>query len=158
MLLVSTAKLLSGSGGGGTDQEHRRVDALLGIPAGRWLVAAVGIGLFVAAGYNAYRAVTKKYEKRWDESRLGTTQLTVIRQVAPVGLFGHMFVFAVSGWFLVAAAVRFDRTEPVGLDESLQRLAGRPWGTRLLVAIAVGMAGYACFCFIEARVRRMSAT
>ena len=48
--------------------------------------------------------------------------------IAWVGLIGRTIAFGLVGWFLLRAAVQFDKTEPVGLDQSLRNVADRVVG------------------------------
>ena len=57
--------------------------------------------------------------------------------------------------FLLRAAVQYDKTEPVGLDQSLRNVAVEAWGPFVLMVTAIGLAAYGLFSFVEARWRRM---
>ena len=154
-ILITTIKLLTGGDDGGQGGQREETSRAFGLPFGRWLVLAAGLGFLIAAGYNGYRAYSKSYEKKWDQSDMSGSERKAAVRVASVGLAGHMVVFALVGFFLAKSALQFDQSEPVGLDESLHRIAGESWGTLALLILAVGLAGYAVFCFLEAKLRRM---
>ena len=58
-----------------------------------------------------------------------------------------------AGGLLVAAAVQFDPSAPVGLDAGIRTLADQPFGPILLLALAAGLAVFAVFCLFDARYR-----
>jgi hypothetical protein len=149
-LCVVAVGILTGSGGGGGG-EDKTTAAVLDLPAGVWLVTAVGVALLVAALFNGYRAVTRKFcddlrgmspgEERW---------------VKRIGVFGHlarMVVFGLMGAFLVKAALEYDPDEAVGLDGALLEVAQQPFGPFLLGLVAAGLLAYGLFCFVQARFR-----
>ena len=136
-----------------SEDRTRRVFAL---PAGRWLVGAIGVGIVGAAGYNGYRAWSGSYRRKWSDD------LTPMKQrcastVSATGLIGHMMVLVLVASFLLKAAWEHDPNEPEGIDEAVKALADEPYGTTLLIALAAGMAAYAGFSFIEARWRQIPA-
>ena len=47
-----------------------------------------------------------------------------------------------------------DPHKATGLDTALSELARHPYGSGLLLAIAVGFACFGAFCFLDARFRR----
>jgi hypothetical protein len=134
-------------------REDETTATLLDLPAGVWLVAAIGVGLLVAALYNGYRGVTRKFcddlrgmspgEERW---------------VARIGVLGHlarMVVFGLMGAFLVKAALEYDPDEAVGLDGALLEVAQQPFGPYLLGLVAAGLLAYGLFCLVQARFREL---
>jgi hypothetical protein len=52
------------------------------------------------------------------------------------------------------AAIRSNPGEAGGLDAALRTLAAQPFGTFLLIAVAIGFAAYGIFCFAAARSHR----
>ena len=51
--------------------------------------------------------------------------------------------------------MQYDKTEPVGLDQSLRNVAVESWGPFVLMVTAIGLAAYGLFSFVEARWRRV---
>jgi hypothetical protein len=56
---------------------------------------------------------------------------------------------------VVVAAVRFRPEEASGLDAGLRALAAQPFGPYLLTVVALGLAVYGVFCFVDARYHRV---
>ncbi|HEU0130423.1 MAG TPA: DUF1206 domain-containing protein [Mycobacteriales bacterium] len=128
---------------------------VLGWPAGRLLVAAVGLGIVAAGVVNGWRAVSGKYRKHLKEHELNDRAAPWVYAVAVTGLVARGIAFALVGSFLVQAAWRYDPRQAEGLDGALRRLAGVPYGRPLLVLVAVGLAAYGVWSFVEARYRRV---
>jgi hypothetical protein len=156
-LAGTTLTLLDGTGDDSSQtQDARRTTAeALTWPAGRWLVAGVGVGFLVAAGVNGYRAVTQKFEDKWYVDDLSERTQRIVSGLSSVGLLARFVVFALIGLFLVKSAYEYDPREAIGLDGALRKLADGAYGGALLATIAAGLLCYALFCFVEARYRRV---
>ena len=145
--------ILLGAGAGGSGDEDETAATLLELPAGVWLVAAAGAGLIVAALYNGYRGVTRKF---CDDLR--GMSATEERWVEGIGILGHLarlVVFGLMGVFLVKAALEYDPQEAVGLDGALATVAQQPFGPALLGLAAAGLLAYGLFCLVQARYREL---
>jgi hypothetical protein len=155
VLTYGTLKIaIEGRGGGSQTEEARRTTAdALDWPAGRWLVAGVGVGILAAAAYNGYRAVTQKFEEKWTAGSMSQAERTWGARIGTVGHFARMVVFGLIGAFVLKAAVEYDPQEAIGLDGALQKLLGQPYGPVLLGVVAAGLLAYAVFCLVEARYR-----
>ena len=135
---------------GGSDPQPART--VFDLPAGRWLVLAVGVGLLAAAAYNAWKAVSRDFEDDWTPE-LNGRQRRVARVVAVVGLWGHTLVFLLIGWFVLKAGWEFDPEEPQGLDAAVRTLADESYGLLYLSVLAAGMAAYGVLGCVDARWR-----
>ncbi|MFD8235565.1 DUF1206 domain-containing protein [Streptomyces sp. NPDC059696] len=142
--------------GGSSDQQSRDATArALEIPGGQWLVGAAGIGVVVAGGWIAVRAVLRKYH---DKLRLGQMSHRTRQLVDVTGVGGGAargLVFAVAGVFAVRAAVDYEPDKAKGLDDTLRTFADTPLGPWLLVAVAAGLVLFGLFSFAMARWRRV---
>jgi hypothetical protein len=58
---------------------------------------------------------------------------------------------------VIKAAVEFDPRDAIGLDGALQKLAHASYGPLLLGVTAAGVVAYGVFCFVDARLRDVSA-
>ncbi|MEY2473894.1 MAG: hypothetical protein QOK28_3223 [Actinomycetota bacterium] len=153
-LALSTIQLLLGKSGDPQKQEKATAD-VLSWPAGRLLVGAVAVALFAAAAFNVYRAVSRKYEKHWDRRRMDARARRLAGPAEAIGNVGHALVFALVGWFLGLAAIRFDASQPKSLDESLAKLVHEPYGRPLCVVVALGMIAWAANAVAQARWRQI---
>jgi hypothetical protein len=157
-LTFTAVKLLVGSGGQQSqNEEARRTTAtIFDWPAGRWLVGLLGLCIFGAGLWNAYRGLSRTFEDRW---RTGQMTGTERRWGGRIGLAGHLaraVVFALIGIFVTKAAVDYDPKDAIGIDGALQRLAAAPNGPYLLGVTATGLVLYALFCLVDARYRDVS--
>jgi Domain of Unknown Function (DUF1206) len=155
-LTYTCVKLLTGAGEESQNEKaHQTTATVLDWPAGRWIVAGVGLAIFGVGLWNAYRAFTTKFEDKW--RGMGRT----VRKVGGgVGFAGHLaraVVFGLVGIFIVKAAIDYNAKEARGLDGALQELAGHSYGEWLLGLTATGLLAYGIFCFFDARYRDVSA-
>ena len=128
------------------------IERVFDLPAGRWIVLAVGLGVLAAAVYNGYRAVSGKYREKWEDDMSASERRWAI-VASEAGLVGHMAVFGLVGLLVTRAAIEYDPDEPDSLDQAVRALADTSFGTTALVVLAVGMVAYAAFSFVEARWR-----
>jgi hypothetical protein len=156
-LAATTLTLLDGTGdeSSQTGQARETTAEVLSWPAGRWIVAAVGLGFLGAAATNAYRAITQKFEEKWYVDDLGERAKRALASLGSAGLLARFVVFGLIGLFFVRAAWEYDPKEAIGLDGALRKLVEGPYGEALLGALAAGLFCYALFCFVEARYRRV---
>jgi hypothetical protein len=138
----------SSGGGGGSQALTARVMAL---PAGRILVGLVGLIIVGVAGYQAYQAYTKDFMEELQTEQMNPQARRWVRRIGVLGHSGRAVVFAVVGWFVIIAAVRFDPQQAVGLDGALQRLAQQAAGPWLLALTALGLFAYGVFAIVRAR-------
>lgn len=149
---VSAARIVTGGGsGGGSEALTARV---LGMTAGRYLVGAAGLVVVAVALGMAWRGLRTKFEEQLDLSRLRPDLRRGVIRLGQVGYLARGVVFAVLGLLVVAAAITFDPDKARGLDAALQELAGQPYGTWLLLLVALGLVCFGVYSFAEARYRR----
>ena len=150
---VST--LIEGRSQSGGGSEQKTTAGVFEWPLGRELVFAAGLAFLVAAGFNLWRGVTCRFNKK-----LKTGEMSDAEEAAAtgVGFAGHVargVVFGLVGLFLLRAAWEFDASEARGLDGALLEVAQAPWGGLLLTAVAAGLLCYALYCLVQARYRRV---
>jgi len=156
-LTFTTIRILTGSGGGQSQNQEARqtTSGVLDWPGGRWLVGLVGLAIIGAGLWNAYRAVTKKFEDKWT----GGMSHAEKKWGGRAGVLGHLargVVFTLIGIFITKAAIEYDPKEAIGLDGALQKLANASYGPFLLAITAAGLICYGLFCFVDARYRDVS--
>ncbi|MFE5207499.1 DUF1206 domain-containing protein [Streptomyces sp. NPDC056600] len=144
-----------GGGGNSSDRQSRDFTAkALEMPAGRWLVGAVGIGVIVAGAWILIRAVRRKFRKHLKTAQMGPR---VRRTVDVLGICGGVargVLFGTIGVFALIAAIRFDPDKAKGIDDTLRSFAQTSAGPWLLVVIAVGLVAFSGFSFASARYRK----
>lgn len=144
----------SGSGSGGGEGSDQAAAAILGLPGGTWIAIAIGL---VVMGVGVYEIVQHGRRTAFMERIGHTVTGRTRRNVERAGRAGYValgIVSLITGGFFVVAAVRDDPEDSKGMSEALQTLADQPWGTWLLLGVAVGVVLYGLFCLAEARYRR----
>jgi hypothetical protein len=126
---------------------------VLGWPGGRFLVGLAGLALIGAALWNGYRAVSRSFEEHLDRSEMSERTWRTVGWIGVGGLLGRMVAFLAVGWFVVKAAVEFNPSEPVGLDQSLRTLQSMTYGPWIIVLAAIGLGLFGLYSFAEARWR-----
>jgi len=128
---------------------------VLGWPAGRYLVGIAGLALIGAAAWNGYKAWSRKFEEHLDRGQMSERTWRVVGAIGMGGLLGRMVAFLAVGWFVLKAAVDFDPSEPVGLDQSLRALQSMSYGPWIIVVAAIGLGLFGVYSFAEARWREL---
>ena len=77
--------------------------------------------------------------------------VTVWGVLIPVGML------CLIGWFFLTAARTHDATEAGGLAKALRTLENQPYGPALLGTVALGLAAYGLYMFVECRYHRIRA-
>jgi hypothetical protein len=155
-IAVSTIRLLVSSTNGRTSNgESRTFTAdLMSVTGGRILVAAVGVGIVVAAVVIGVRGFQRKFVADLDLSRVPAAAARLTESFGVFGLAAKAVVYAIVGVLILVAAIEFDPKKAGGLDAALRTLAAQPLGMGLLVVVALGLAAYGGYCFFESRCRR----
>jgi len=146
---VSATQVAMGSGSSsGTDSMTSK---LMDLPAGPWIVGAVGLGII---GYGVSQIViawTDKFAEHLSaEGKSGDTGSAYLL-LGKVGYNAKGVAIGLVGVLFLYAAVTHDPKKSGGLDQALQQLLEQPFGPVMLAAIAVGIACYGLFCFARAR-------
>lgn len=147
---LAVAKI-GGGGGGGNEQETTA--GVLGWPAGRYIVAAAGLGFLAAAAWNGYRGISCRFLEKVKLREMSDAEERATRIVGIAGHLARLVVFALIGLFLAKAAWEFDPKNAKGLDGALFEIAQQPYGGVLLGAVAVGLACHALWALVQARYR-----
>lgn len=150
-LAYAAFKVVSGAGSSGSgsgSQEESLTATLLGAPAGRFLVAAVGIGV----AYVGYRQVKRGLEEGFTEKL--TRAVDTVVQLGKAGYVAKGTTLVLVGGLFGWAALTSDPDKAGGMDQALSTLSGNPIGMVVLVLIAIGLAAYGVFCFAWARYCR----
>lgn len=138
---VSTARVAMGSGhsSSGTQSWTAR---LLRLPGGPVIVGVVGLAIAGYGCYSVYKGLSDRWRKELDPQGNRGHLGTAITFLARTGHASRGVAFGIIGALFVWAAITQDPHHSGGLDQALQRLRGAPFGTVLLVLVAIGLA---CF-------------
>lgn len=144
---------------GSQPSSHQQtVDAtatLLRHPGGKALVIVIGLALVAAGLALGYQAWRKRFLKNMNLSTLRARTRRIVEWLGRFGGIARGIVFVIAGIFLVVAAAEAQPGQAKGIDSSLRTLASLPFGTVLLVLVAVGLIMFGLFSWCEARWRRV---
>ena len=143
------------SAGGGNQQEQSWTATLLEHSWGPWLVGIVGAGIIIGGAVLAWRGLGQRFRKHLRTSEMRRWQRRWLPALGTFGYTARGIVVVLVGAFLVRAAWQFDPHEAVGIDGALKRLAVATWGPWLLGLVALGLASFGVFSFVEARWRKV---
>jgi len=132
----------------------RAAAGVLGWPAGRELVAAVGFVLFGIAIGNAYWALSGRFTESMHTEQMSRAEESLVMVLGRIGFLSLVVVTGIIGWFLVKAAVEFDPHTAVSIGGALARLAHLDYGKVLLAIVATGLFAYGVFGLVQARYHR----
>jgi Domain of Unknown Function (DUF1206) len=141
--------------------EHRHSTAGVGSGAGlmkhsygRWLVAAIGIGLIVGGIALMVTGLMRRFKKTLKLGEMGDRTRRFVVAVGCIGTTARGVVFAVIGGFFLDAAWRFQPAKAKGLDQTLRDILRQGGGRTILVAIGLGLMVFGVYSWCEARWRR----
>jgi hypothetical protein len=126
-------------------------------PGGTFLVAGVGLVIVAVGGKQLYSAWTGDVNELSTPGQLPVGARRTARTIGRLGHLGRGVVFLVVGGFLVRAAATHDPDSGVGLDAALGEVVEAPFGTPLLLGVAIGLALFGVHCLVEAWFGRTSA-
>lgn len=130
---------------------------LVARPFGGWLVLAVGLAIVGFALFHLYMAVTARFQIDLQVERMSarTRKLTFACGRGGYAALGIAFLItggtiAYTGWLADTGAVS-------GVGAAFQSLEARPFGTVLLIAVALGVIAHGLYLVLVARYLRLIA-
>ena len=153
LVLGVTATRIATSGGstGGSSGEEAVTAKLMDLPAGQWIVAAVGLAIIGVGGGFVWRGWTEKFGEHLEtEGKLGWSGAGYML-LGQVGHIAKGIALALVGGLFLYAGITHEPGKSGGLDQALQTLLRQPFGPVMLIAIGVGIACFGLFCFARAR-------
>lgn len=143
--------------GGSSDSGERSADFTTGLmhaPAGKWVVVLLGLVIAAVGGYHIYKGATNKFL----EDLAGNASGDLGQGVVYAGRAGYVAKGAaliVVGGVFVTAALGQHPEEATGLDGAVKQLAEQPYGTVLLLLVALGLAAFGIYSLARAKYARM---
>ncbi|GGL71302.1 DUF1206 domain-containing protein [Wenxinia marina] len=145
---VTAIQLAMGnSGGSGEDSraEHWTAE-VLAMPAGRWIVGAIGLVIIGAGVFYIYKGYAEKFRRYLR----ATTTMEKLVPFAKVGLIAFGGVVALIGGFVLFAAIQSNAEQAGGFGDAFATIRQQAYGQVLLGIVAVGLICYAVYNVIEA--------
>lgn len=152
---VSAIRVAAGSGSTGSNEQQAGFTAkVLDAPAGQVLVVVAGLAVLGAAGYLFVKGYKRKFLRDLDLATASPATRKTTTRLGQVGYMALAVAYAIVGVLIIVAAVQHDPDKATGLDTALATLAQQPYGTALLLVVALGLACFAVYCFLDARFRK----
>lgn len=144
----SAFKVAIGEGSkGGADSTTAK---LMDLPGGQVIVVIVGLAIIGYGGTLVYRGWTEKFREHLDASGQSGKDGSAYVAFGKAGYIAKGIAIGIVGGLFVYAGITHDAKKSGGLDQALQTVLEQPFGSVLLIAIALGIAGYGVFCFARA--------
>ncbi|GAA3859366.1 DUF1206 domain-containing protein [Saccharothrix violaceirubra] len=141
-----------GSSSSSSDEQQQTLTGrLLELPAGPFLVGAVGLAVIGIGFAVARKGVKKKFEDDLDMGELPIGARRWVERSGQVGWVGKGIAYGVIGVLVGLAAVTHDPSQSGGMDKALHTLAAQPYGVFVLAVVALGFLGFAVFSFAAAK-------
>lgn len=142
---VSTAQVALGSGRSKGDSARSWTARVLDLPAGPAIVTVAGLAILGYGVYSVVRGLGDGWRKDLDADGKRGDLGTVITVLARTGYTSRGVAFGIIGCLVTWAAFTEDPQQAGGLDHALQRLRQAPFGSVLLVVIAIGFVCYGLY-------------
>lgn len=148
-------KVFSDAASNSADQQEALTGRVMESTGGRWLVglaglvlAAIGVGLVVYG-------LVKRFEKHLRTGEMSPRTRKFARRLGVAGYTAKGVAYAIAGLLVIVAAVNYDPEKARGLDAALHTLREQSYGSLLLTLVALGIAAFGLFCFLQSRYRRV---
>jgi hypothetical protein len=152
---IYALRMVIGDGGPGGDVAQTWTARALQVPAGKWLIMALGVAIIAGGIEQVREALKERFMKHLRTSAMNAREIDVARKTGKLGYCARGFVFGVIGIFLLFAGMNANPGEARGLEGALDAIATQPFGQLLLALVAAGLACYGVYCFVEAKYRRV---
>ena len=148
---VGLKAVKTGLGDTGGNSSRTTTARLMELPAGVWIVAAVGVAVAAYGAGQIWRGLSEKHREHLaTEGRTGTDGSAYLL-LGKIGYVAKGIAFVMVGGLFVYAAVDHRPKRSGGLDAALSRLLEQPYGSWLLLTMAAGLACYGLFQLARAR-------
>ena len=123
---------------------------LLNNPAGRGLVLVVGAAIIGVGIYHCIKGIRKKFYEDLQEKPPVWVEYAGI-----VGYVLKGLALMLTGMFIANAALTNDANDAGGLDTALHKLLDKPFGSPMVMTIAIGFAIFAVYSLARSRYAKV---
>ncbi|MCK6066969.1 MULTISPECIES: DUF1206 domain-containing protein [Microbacterium] len=127
---------------------------VLAMPAGPFLLGAVGLGVAIAGVAFVVMGVRRSFRTKVELPHNGWGH--AVAGLGVVGFVAKGIALIIVGILLAVAAVEVDPGQAGGLDGAVQALLQLPAGPLLGAAVGVGFLAYGAFTILRARFAKLS--
>ncbi|MFI7578654.1 DUF1206 domain-containing protein [Micromonospora sp. NPDC049497] len=148
-------KVVSNANSDSASKQEELTAKLMESTGGRWLVGLAGLVLLgIGIGMAVY-GIKKKFMKRLKTGEMSPKTSQLARRLGMAGYAARGAAFGITGALVVLAAVNYDPEKARGLDAALRTLREQSYGPILLVLVALGIAAFGLYCFLQSRYRKV---
>ncbi|WP_203706973.1 DUF1206 domain-containing protein [Asanoa iriomotensis] len=148
-------KVFKGSPASSADTQQQKTQDLLGSGGGRAVVIIAGLALAgLGIGLVVY-GFKKAFKRHLKTGQMAPKTRQVALRLGTAGYAAKGVAYGIAGVLFVVAAATYDPSKARGLDAALETLRGQAYGAILLTLIAVGIAAFALFCFLQSKYRKV---
>jgi Domain of Unknown Function (DUF1206) len=154
-LAYLTLEVISGAQGSQSLREEDVTARVMQHPGGRWLVGIAGLIVIIIGVVLIAQGVRRTFMKYLLTSQMSPRARRVVRRLGVIGTVARGVVLALVGILVIDAAVSHNPATSGGVDKALLTLRDRPFGTGLLLVVALGLVIFGIYGLCEARWRRV---
>ncbi|MEV0719279.1 DUF1206 domain-containing protein [Asanoa sp. NPDC050611] len=148
-------KVFKGAPTSAADSQQQKTQDLLSSGGGRAVVIIAGLALAgLGIGLVVY-GVKKAFERHLKTGQMAPRTRQLARRLGMAGYSAKGVAYGIAGVLFVVAAATYDPAKARGLDAALETLRGQAYGAILLTLIAIGIAAFALFCFLQSKYRKV---
>ncbi len=152
VLAATAVSTVLGSSSGSSEQSSQTLTArVMELPAGQWLVGAIGLGILGVACGLFWRGLSEAFMDDLDADAQVGNEARAYRVLGIVGHVAKSVTIAIVGVLFIVSAGQHQPSESGSTDQALRELLQQPFGPYLLLAMAAGIASYGLFCFAQAK-------
>ncbi|MBA4798657.1 MAG: DUF1206 domain-containing protein [Rhizobiales bacterium] len=142
------------NGSGGSGGEEGIAAWVMSQPFGRYLAGIIGIGFIIGGIVTAMKGIKRSFGRYLELDAKKNSPAVLI---SIYGLVARGVVFGIIGVLFLYAAFNVDPEQAGGMAEAMAWLRELPFGGIIYAVVAVGLAAFGIYNFVEARYRRIQA-
>jgi hypothetical protein len=146
---ILTVAVAMGSGSQSGQGEETISAKLMAVPFGQVLVGAIGLAVIGVGVSQVVKGVKQNFTEDLDSGVSAG-----VRRLGVIGYCSKGVALAIIGVLFGWAAITYDPKKAGGMDAALSTIRNQPFGTVLLVIMALGIACFGVYCFVWARKAR----
>ncbi|MDG4824355.1 DUF1206 domain-containing protein [Asanoa sp. WMMD1127] len=148
-------KVFKGAPSSAADSQQKKTEDLLSSGGGRAVVIIAGLALAgLGIGLVVY-GVKKVFERHLKTGQMSPSTRQLSRRLGMAGYSAKGVAYGIAGVLFVVAAATYDPQKARGLDAALETLRGQAYGAILLTLMALGIAAFGLFCFLQSKYRKV---
>lgn len=140
------------NGSGGSGGEEGIAAWVMSQPFGRYLAGIIGIGFIIGGIVTAMKGIKRSFGRYLE---LDAEKNSPAVLISIYGLVARGVVFGIIGVLFLYAAFNVDPEQAGGMAEAMAWLRELPFGGIIYAVVAVGLAAFGIYNFVEARYRRI---